>query len=67
MDDSDSTRVKQDAKLVEGMGEIIVSVFRTAQREQLQPYIPQNRNRYDPVSEVAEKALKGRAISHGVA
>lgn len=67
VDDLDSSRVKQDAKLVAGIGEIVVSVFRTIQRDALPlpgVFAP---SRYEPPKEVAEKALKGKAISHGVA
>lgn len=50
------------------MGDIVVSVFRTSQREDfLPPLGGYNTNSHIPPSEVAEKALKGKAISCGVA
>jgi hypothetical protein len=56
--------VKEDAKLARGLGEIIVHVHRATQGQ------PRSYN-YNPelkasATEIAEKALKGQAISHGV-
>jgi hypothetical protein len=68
VDDPDSTRVKNDANLMSGIGEIVVSVFRTTQVDASPP--PGGNftvSQYAPPSEVSEKALKGKAISHGVA
>src|ERR1700712_2118028 len=49
------------------MGDIVVSVFRTYQKEIfLPPPAGYNTNSDIPPSEVAEKALKGKAISCGV-
>jgi hypothetical protein len=68
VDDPDSIRVRNDAKLMSGIGEIVVSVYRTAQVEATPPP-PGNFtvSQHAPPSEVSEKALKGKAISHGVA
>ncbi|CZR55409.1 uncharacterized protein PAC_05296 [Phialocephala subalpina] len=67
VDDADSTRVKEDVKAVAGLGEISVSVFRTMQRDPILP-VPANyaSPQHTPPTEVAEKALKGKAISHAV-
>jgi hypothetical protein len=65
VDDGDSARVKDDVKLATGLGEIIVYVHRC----NMEPLIERN---YAPTSlatppaEIAEKALKGQSISHGV-
>ncbi|KAI9047800.1 hypothetical protein LZ554_008509 [Drepanopeziza brunnea f. sp. 'monogermtubi'] len=68
VDDADSTRVKNDAKALAGIGEIVVSVFRAQQKEEhVQPAAHYTLSQYKPPTEVAEKALKGKAISHGVA
>jgi hypothetical protein len=68
VDDADSTRVQQDIQTVAGLGEICVSVFRTLQRDPIVPPLADYRTaQYTPVAEVSEKALKGKAISHGVA
>jgi len=68
VDDPDSTRLRNDAKLMSGIGEIVVSVYRTTQVE-ASPPPPGNFtvSQHAPPSEVSEKALKGKAISHGVA
>lgn len=67
MDDADSSRVKKDAKALVGIGEIVVTVHRAVQKEN---YLPRPGNApgltHTPPTEVAEKALKGKAISHGV-
>ncbi|KAE8440358.1 hypothetical protein EG329_008340 [Mollisiaceae sp. DMI_Dod_QoI] len=68
VDDTDSTRVREDAKAIAGIGEIVISVFRTLQRDPILPPPANYRTaQHSPPAEVAEKALKGKAISHGVA
>lgn len=69
VDDQDSTRVKNDAKAMKNIGEIVVAVFRTVQTEQhfVSPIDYDPITQHNPPAEVAEKALKGKAISHGVA
>ncbi|KUJ24531.1 uncharacterized protein LY89DRAFT_776627 [Mollisia scopiformis] len=67
VDDTDSTRVRQDSRAVIGIGEIVISVFRTLQRDPILPPPLYRSTVYNPIEEVAEKALKGKAISHGVA
>lgn len=68
MDDADSGRVKEDVKAVAALGEISVSVFRTMQRDPILPVLPNYATaQHTPPTEVAEKALKGKAISHAVA
>lgn len=68
MDDTDSSRVKEDVKVVTGLGEISISVFRTMQRDPILPVPPNYATpQHTPPTEVAEKALKGKAISHAVA
>ena len=66
MDDPDSRRVKKDAKALAGIGEIVVSVYRAVQKETNTPVANYNMAHYKPPAEVAEKALKGKAISQGV-
>jgi len=67
VDDVDLDRVKEDVRLARGLGEIVVKVHRT-----LIQYTPVDRNakvgggRKKTVTEIAEKALKGQAIDHGV-
>ena len=67
MDDVNPARVKEDARLAKGLGEIVVKVHRTVIK-----YAPVNRNakvgveRKKTVTEIAEKALKGQAIDLGV-
>ncbi|CZT46851.1 uncharacterized protein RSE6_07352 [Rhynchosporium secalis] len=67
VDDPDSHRVKKDAKALTGIGEILVTVHRTVQKDVTMPatgnYIT---SQHKLPTEVAEKALKGKAISHGV-
>ena len=63
----DSARVKADVKLADGLGEILVVVHRC----NTTGVIPSSRRyklaaRAPATSEIAEKALKGRAISHGI-
>ncbi|KAI6716965.1 hypothetical protein PZA11_004494 [Diplocarpon coronariae] len=68
VDDPDSTRVKKDAKALVGIGQIVVSVFRAEQRDvYLPPLVNYGSANHRPPAEVAEKALKGQALSHGVA
>ena len=52
-------------KLVSGLGEIVVSVFRTRYEAQVDWPIP-SKLLNDAPTEIAEKALKGRALSHGI-
>lgn len=67
VDDPDSHRVKKDAKALAGIGEIVVSVHRAVQRDSNVPAVGNyNLSQHKPPAEVAEKALKGKAISHGV-
>ncbi|KAH7319472.1 hypothetical protein BKA65DRAFT_514582 [Rhexocercosporidium sp. MPI-PUGE-AT-0058] len=67
VDDPDSHRVKKDAKALAGIGEIVVSVHRAVQKEVNAPAVGNyNLAQHKPPAEVAEKALKGKAISHGV-
>ncbi|KAH6702984.1 hypothetical protein BKA61DRAFT_199678 [Leptodontidium sp. MPI-SDFR-AT-0119] len=67
VDDPDSNRVKKDTKALAGIGEIVVSVHRAMQRESIVPVVANyNVAQHKPPAEVAEKALKGKAISHGV-
>lgn len=67
VDDPDSHRVKKDAKALAGIGEIVVSVHRAVQREVNHPVVGNyNLAQHKPPAEVAEKALKGKAISNGV-
>ncbi|KAK0104436.1 hypothetical protein ONS95_004726 [Cadophora gregata] len=67
VDDPDSSRVKKDAKALAGIGEIVVSVHRAVQRDSNPPVVGNyNLAQHKPPEEVAEKALKGKAISHGV-
>ncbi|KAL2063672.1 hypothetical protein VTL71DRAFT_5477 [Oculimacula yallundae] len=67
VDDPDSYRVKKDAKALTGIGEIVVSVHRSEQRNVQNPAAGSyGLSQHKPPTEVAEKALKGKAISHGV-
>ena len=64
VDDPDSTRIKNDAKLLtERIGEIVVTIFRTTDTNIDEPIIF---SRHQPPTEISEKALKGRAISNRV-
>ncbi|KAE9368568.1 hypothetical protein N431DRAFT_415093 [Stipitochalara longipes BDJ] len=65
VDDTDSARVKTDAKLAAGLGEIIVYVHRCNMRTLHSPHIHATTFAAAP-AEISEKALKGQAISHGV-
>ncbi|KAK2625524.1 hypothetical protein QTJ16_004836 [Diplocarpon rosae] len=68
VDDPDSTRVKRDVKALAEIGQIVVSVFRAEHRDvYLPPLVNYSSAHHRPPAEVAEKALKGQAISHGVA
>jgi hypothetical protein len=63
----DSARVKADAKLADGLGEILVVVHRCNTIATVQHFHRHNpAPRTQTTTEIAEKALKGRAISHGV-
>lgn len=65
MDDAESDRVKADVKLVDQLGEILVMVFGINWGKSR---VPSNVGSAvkDPVREVAEKALKGKTLSHEV-
>jgi hypothetical protein len=68
VDAVDSDRVKHDAKLAAaGLGEITVLVHRTLKGVSPAPPPVSRVKDYKPVIEIAEKALKGQALSHGVA
>ncbi|PBP20774.1 hypothetical protein BUE80_DR008128 [Diplocarpon rosae] len=68
VDDPDSARVKKDVKALAEIGQIVVSVFRAEHRDvYLPPLVNYSSAHHRPPAEVAEKALKGQAISHGVA
>jgi hypothetical protein len=58
----------EDAKLIAGMGEITVLFHRTCRSSRA----PKAHRSYKPLEstlpeEISEKALKGQALSHGVA
>lgn len=57
--------MKEDAKLVFGIGKIVISVYRTRE-EARDGWTATNLPLNDTPIEIAEKALKGRALSHGV-
>jgi len=63
VDSDDNEQVLRDAKLMTGVGEVIVYVHRTRREGSEQMMV-----RPEPkvVKEVSEKALKGQAISHSV-
>lgn len=63
VDSDDSEQVRRDSKLMAGVGEVIVYVHRT-RREGLERMMVRPEPKV--VKEVAEKALKGQAISHSV-
>jgi hypothetical protein len=65
VDDADSNRVKNDAKLASGIGEIVVYAYRSRHEKQAGRNRPTRALNGAP-SEISEKALKGRALSHGV-
>ena len=56
----------KDAKLITGIGEIVLSVYRTTQIGMEEPLGRYNRSERATPKEIAEKALKGQALSHGV-
>lgn len=66
IDDADSHRVTNDAKAVPEIGEIVVRVYR-ARKEAAVREQRRFRTLNDSPTEIAEKALKGQALSHGVA
>ncbi|KAH8679979.1 hypothetical protein BGZ60DRAFT_241558 [Tricladium varicosporioides] len=66
VDDTDNNRVKSDIKLAENLGEIVVHFHGTTEGQAPELYVPKNQNE-GAVTEISEKALKGQAISHGVA
>ncbi len=60
--------MKEDIKLADGLGEIVVYVHRSNQTEVPGWNVYGNVNSAGKtVTEISEKALKGKAISHGVA
>lgn len=65
VDDADSNRVKNDGKLASGMGEIVVYASRS-RREKQEGRNCQTQPLNGAPSEISEKALKGRALSHSV-
>jgi hypothetical protein len=63
----DSARVKADVKLADGLGEILIVVHRCDKTARIAASHRHNPPaRIPATTEIAEKALKGRAISHGV-
>jgi hypothetical protein len=60
--------VKADIELTDGLGEILVVVHRCTKTGVIQAARQHNHisNRPSTTTEIAEKALKGQAISHGV-
>jgi hypothetical protein len=65
VDDAESDRVKADIKAVDQLGNILVMVHGIT-RDSLTFLLNATSAVKGPVSEVAEKALKGKALSHGV-
>lgn len=65
VDDADSSRVKSDLKLADGLGEIVVVVYRCTPTSEVAHHSGKSKD-MSPVTEISEKALKGRAVSHGV-
>lgn len=63
MDDTDTRRVKQDIKRAKHLGLIEVKVRRVLVGETIPE--PQYRDKENAEFSIAEKALKGRAVSHG--
>ena len=57
----------KDVKLITGIGEIVLAVYRTAQTRMKEPLGRYNLSERATPKEIAEKALKGQALSHGVA
>lgn len=57
--------MKSDAKSLDGIGEIMVSPFRTNEIDEIR-IEPNSMLSKDTPSDVAEKSLKGKALSHGV-
>jgi hypothetical protein len=67
VDDKDSARVQSDVKLAQGLGEIVVHAHRVVKSNVLKKSTESaSKPQRDAVSEISEKALKGRAVSHGV-
>ncbi|KAM3067561.1 hypothetical protein ACMFMF_009560 [Clarireedia jacksonii] len=65
VDDAESDRIKADTKLIDNLGEILVSVFGFT-RGGVRALSSRNSPAKSLVREVAEKALKGKTVSHGV-
>lgn len=60
--------MKEDIKLADGLGEIVVHVHRSNQKEVPGwDVAPGASSVGKEVTEISEKALKGKAISHGIA
>lgn len=66
VDSSDSDRIKSDINLVKALGEIVVVAYRAHNGGRKVFKGARGGGGYGAPSEVAEKALKGQAISHGV-
>lgn len=65
MDDVESNRVKADMKLAEGLGELVVFLYRSKRTSERQA-ASRSSLKIDGVKEIAEKTWKGKAVSHGV-
>lgn len=66
VDDVDTSRVKRDVDLAKGLGEITVTVHRVEEKPRVSQKNKQYRSMEEGITEISEKALKGKAISHGV-
>ena len=65
VDDADSARVKKDVELTRELGVIILTVHRTTEIDR--EWAENSVELHEIPSEISEKALKGQAVSHGVA
>jgi hypothetical protein len=57
--------VKNDSRMVSGLGEILVCAYRTRSEIDTE-WTAASRPLKDAPTEIAEKALKGQALSHGI-
>ncbi|CAG8956667.1 hypothetical protein HYFRA_00012211 [Hymenoscyphus fraxineus] len=66
IDDANADRIASDTKITnQGLGEIVVVVWRVICKDD-ELKVTRRRKAFKNVSQVSEKALKGKAISHGV-
>ncbi|CAG8971160.1 hypothetical protein HYALB_00010135 [Hymenoscyphus albidus] len=67
VDDANADQIASDIKITnQGLGEIVVVVRRIVYKDHVLKVARRDEKAFENVSQVSEKALKGKAISHGV-